>query len=1168
MKPNRVIFLILIVILFSLTNLHSQIQVLLQQPPPNQLNVTDLWKLTLNNTGKNTYKIYLQGTVDEASDGRIIEATSQSFDLEPGVKNLTANNVQGANVNFKNSRYKEIIARTGNAPSGNYTFCVYAKLENGTEIGEDCKTQIINQLSPPVLISPADGDSVNQKSLMFTWIPPSPLKDIKSVSYTLRVVEILGNQSLNEAIDKNQPIVEQNGIQNTIFQYPPNGIQLKDSHRYGWDIAANINGSIIGHSQPSGFSIITTVHIPDSSGFRIPISPCDTLDNWDFETGDLCGWRAYGNAFENQPTYGNNVISRIPGIILNENLHYWIGTFENRHDLSSPEGGTQGDEPMGALISKKFIINTNYIHFLLGGGHDERRLKVELLLKVTSVDESIRLREMLSREDPSIGVGSWQIKIVDRDTFIVASKKTGDNSERMKRSFFTTRNFIGTAARISIVDSSSADWGHINVDDFRFSDNLPGDIWVTGMEITQSTQTPGNEIPLIGFKKTAVRVYVQSNENGNGPWDNTGAQLTVSSLNGTYEGSPISSHTYSAVNGSYGLITVSQRDTNRNNLEHSYLFILNAEQTAPGQRKLEFKILPPSGSSGSKPEMNPDNDTLSKVITFQDALYYGVYGLLFSDRYDFPSFTPAAPFSNFEQHRKFTENVYPVSRFFIYRYLDNAVRPPTFDSLPDARRWASRIAADNPAPTGTPGCRFYLLQSWNTCSCGLTTNYSEGQDNTGDMSEGRVMAHELGHGLGRQHTPDLCCDPTYGPWDYSTPSPTGAIMRQYGIKTYDGFEVIPPTHWRGNDTTYDFMSYNNPQWISPYTYCGLMNTISGGRIRCASGIERSTIYNPDIFEHITQVNNCYGCNMDLSAGGIAMQYSLNKSSESYIYISGKLNNDGTAFFYPFESLDFMNNATTEAQEKHYKIAFEDRDGKTIDEFLFEPISQDVDKSRSRFFSITLPFNKNTERIKLFRDNKEIASRSKSPNIPVLDISSLSGLTELKGIQTLSWSGTDADGDHLIYSIDYSTDNGNSWMPLRVLLSSPLAEINADYLPGTTQGLLRVKVSDGFNTVSSQINHVINVSKKNPEITLLPLITSGNESRPLIAEASAFDSEDGSITNETSYIWTSDKDGEIAKGHWAVLTNLSSGKHILTITATDSDGNKTSASTEVIIPDKK
>ncbi len=250
----------LTILSFAFTKIHAQVVVILQQPPPNQLNISDLWKLTLNNTGSNSYRVYLEGTVDEEKDGRILEGKSQVFDLPKGIKIITSKDVSAANITYKNNKYKEIILRTGNPPSGNYTICINVMIENGSQIGNDCKNQYINNLSPPVLISPLDGDSVNQKSLTFTWMPPTPMNPQNNIDYTLRIVEIMGNQSLSEAIDKNISFLEQAGIHNTIFQYPVNGIELKDNQSYAWQVSANINGTSVSRSQPSRF--IASIHLP------------------------------------------------------------------------------------------------------------------------------------------------------------------------------------------------------------------------------------------------------------------------------------------------------------------------------------------------------------------------------------------------------------------------------------------------------------------------------------------------------------------------------------------------------------------------------------------------------------------------------------------------------------------------------------------------------------------------------------------------------------------------------------------------------------------------------------------------------------------------------------------------------------------------------------------
>lgn len=82
-KFNEKIFniLLLFMILINGRYSYSQVQVLLQQPPPNQLHIEDLWKLTLNNTSGGSYSVYLVGKVTEASRGEVLTAVTKNLFL-------------------------------------------------------------------------------------------------------------------------------------------------------------------------------------------------------------------------------------------------------------------------------------------------------------------------------------------------------------------------------------------------------------------------------------------------------------------------------------------------------------------------------------------------------------------------------------------------------------------------------------------------------------------------------------------------------------------------------------------------------------------------------------------------------------------------------------------------------------------------------------------------------------------------------------------------------------------------------------------------------------------------------------------------------------------------------------------------------------------------------
>ncbi len=157
--------------------------------------------------------------------------------------------------------------------------------------------------------------------------------------------------------------------------------------------------------------------------------------NSNFEKGDLTNWTAEGDAFKNQPTQGDNPAARKRESAKHEG-DFWIGTFENNPKGAHTPGKIQNDAPQGKLTSKNFKITHKYLTFLIGGGRNPTQLYVDV--------------------------------VVDGKTL---KRTTGNNKETMTRAVVDLRNFQGKTARIEIHDRSSDGWGHINADDFRWSDD-------------------------------------------------------------------------------------------------------------------------------------------------------------------------------------------------------------------------------------------------------------------------------------------------------------------------------------------------------------------------------------------------------------------------------------------------------------------------------------------------------------------------------------------------------------------------------------------------------------------------------------------------------------------------------------------------------------------------
>ncbi|MBZ0202733.1 MAG: hypothetical protein K8I03_06930 [Ignavibacteria bacterium] len=212
-------YIIIFILCIAAVNLLAQnkVNIKIKQPPPNQMGVGDMWNITLTNTTKEDLKIYLTGTATEEKDGLIVEGKSKVFTVKPGKSNYKYNDFSNAEVKYNNSKYKEIMLRTGNAPEGTYTICVTAYEETGDIAGqENCIINPVKIMGSITLITPEDGAELDpNQPIIFSWTPLPGAKD-----YTLRIVEIKGDQSPEVAMKTNKPVWEKSGITGTSIQVP------------------------------------------------------------------------------------------------------------------------------------------------------------------------------------------------------------------------------------------------------------------------------------------------------------------------------------------------------------------------------------------------------------------------------------------------------------------------------------------------------------------------------------------------------------------------------------------------------------------------------------------------------------------------------------------------------------------------------------------------------------------------------------------------------------------------------------------------------------------------------------------------------------------------------------------------------------------------------------
>jgi hypothetical protein len=215
------------------------------------------------------------------------------------------------------------------------------------------------------------------------------------------------------------------------------------------------------------------------------------------------------------------------------------------------------------------------------------------------------------------------------------------------------------------------------------------------------------------------------------------------------------------------------------------------------------------------------------------------------------------------------------------------------------------------------------------------------------------------------------------------------------------------------------------------------------------------------------------------------------------------------------------------------------------------------------FSELLPFDaaiaEDFSRIVLKRGTDVLAERVRSANPPSVQV-----LSPLPGEQwgpdetrTVTWTGSDPDGDQVSYLVQYSTDGGSTWSTAAENWTANSLEMDTSRLAGSEGAIIRVLATDGVNTSMAQ-SGVFTVAGKPPMAWIVTPLNDGDaipsflKGRRVVLEGNATDWEDGPLPEE-SLAWYSDVDGLLGSGRTIEVTTLSPGVHEVSLEAEDSDG---------------
>ena len=220
------------------------------------------------------------------------------------------------------------------------------------------------------------------------------------------------------------------------------------------------------------------------------------------------------------------------------------------------------------------------------------------------------------------------------------------------------------------------------------------------------------------------------------------------------------------------------------------------------------------------------------------------------------------------------------------------------------------------------------------------------------------------------------------------------------------------------------------------------------------------------------------------------------------------------------------------------------------------------------FDVTQPWVEGTEFIEIWDSGGRLYQLAVSENAPTVAVQSPNGGESVaaNGTLTVKWSGSDADGDELTYAVYYSPDGGTNWLTLAPATNATQIAVPAAALPGSSNALVEVLVTDGVHSASDRGNASFLMAGKGPQWVGIVAPVSGEQlvqSQLHTLVGAGYDMEDGQLAG-SKLSWHSDQMGALGSGD-ALTVTLPIGIHQLTLVATDSANltDSTSITVEVL-----
>ena len=684
------------------------------------------------------------------------------------------------------------------------------------------------------------------------------------------------------------------------------------------------------------------------------------------------------------------------------------------------------------------------------------------------------------------------------------------------------------------------------------------DLAADSVEVTQAVQNLNNDVPLVAGKATFVRVMARKFD---GPAAmNVRARLVGTDANGNaLPGSPLA-----PLGPGQNLVDNNAMD--RTNQNAGWLFALPSNWANAANATFTAQIDPGAVFI----DTNRQNNNRSASVNFVRKAPVCIVAV------PVRTSAPAANSNDPGYRRQIAvlRKLYPVSDVWTYQQNEDVAEyefPFSYGpyELPDdgskvlQALWWRDAFSDDPDACDDAGARTHYV-GMVPATTPMGNNLGLGRldsavlytrlvpaENWGDEDyrnqRFNTLAHELGHNYDRRHVncgspADVDASYPYSPCTIDSRSLTAAT-------TYFGFEPSLQRILRP-DQTADYMAYRAPYWTSDYTYRALFNGIANRQSVASVGAEKANLAAASALVYLSGI-------VDPVANTGSLDY-------AWVFPDGALS---AGMRRKAAQLD-ATVAYSAAAARSYTVVLLDASGATLASRDFVPPETSDHDGSARGFNLVLPApNGIVARIELRDGATVLATRAPGAGAPTIALLAPAGGASFDRQLTLSWQASDPDNDPLLYSVQYTPDNGQTWRAILTNIPNPasgntvtIALRDITDLPGnTTSAQIRVAASDGYHTTFAT-SAAFSVANRAPTVAIdAPgAAASFAAGTAIVLRGGAIDAEDGPLA-DAALSWRIDG-AVVGSGALATVSGLAPGSYTTTLTASDAQGTTAVATT--------